>query len=64
MQEMQVQYMGCEDNLAKGMATHSTIPAWKMPWTKEPGRLLLATVHGLQRVRHHWTTNTLFSFLF
>ena len=39
MQEMQVQYMGCEDNLEKGMATDSTIAVWKMPWTKEPGRL-------------------------
>ena len=39
MQEMQVQSLGWEDPLEKEMATHSTIPAWKIPWTEEPGRL-------------------------
>ena len=39
MQEMQVRYTGCEDTLEKGMATHSTILLWKIPWTEEPGRL-------------------------
>ena len=37
-QEMQVQYLGWEDPLEKGMATHSSILAWEIPWTEEPGR--------------------------
>ena len=36
--EMQVQPLGQEDPLEKGMATHSSILAWRMPWTEEPGR--------------------------
>ena len=36
MQETQVQSLGCEDPLEKGMATHSSILAWKIPWTEEP----------------------------
>ena len=39
MQETQVQSLGWEDLLEKEMATHSSILAWKMPWTEEPGRL-------------------------
>ena len=39
MQEMQVQSLGQEDPLEKGMATHSSILAWKIPWTEEPDRL-------------------------
>ena len=39
MQEMQVQSLGWEDPLKKGMATHSSILAWKIPWTEEPGGL-------------------------
>ena len=35
--------------LEKEMATHSSIPAWRIPWTEEPGRLQSM---GLQRVRH------------
>ena len=37
MQETWVQSLGWEDPLEKGMATHSSIPAWRMPWTEEPG---------------------------
>ena len=37
MQETQVQALGQEDPLEKGMATHSSILAWTVPWTKEPG---------------------------
>ena len=37
-QEMKVS-LGREDSLQEEMATHSSIPAWKIPWTKEPGRL-------------------------
>ena len=36
---MQVQSLGQEDPLEVGMATHSSILAWKIPWTEEPGRL-------------------------
>ena len=39
MQEMQVQSLGWEDPLEKEMATHSSILAWEIPWTEEPGRL-------------------------
>ena len=39
MQEMQFQPLGQKDPLQKEMATHSSIPAWEIPWTGEPGRL-------------------------
>ena len=38
MQEMQVQSPGQEDPLQEGMAPHSSILAWRIPWTEEPGR--------------------------
>ena len=37
--ETQVQPLGQEDPLEEGMATHSSISAWRIPWTEEPGRL-------------------------
>ena len=37
MQETQVQFMGWEDAMEKRMATHSSILAWRIPWTEEPG---------------------------
>ena len=49
MQETWVQSLGQEDPLEKEMATHSSIPAWRIPWTEEPGGLQSM---GLQRVRH------------
>ena len=49
MQKTQVQSLCQEDPLEEGMATHSSILAWKIPWTEEPGRLLPI---GLERVRH------------
>ena len=49
MQETWVQPLGREDPLEKGMATHSSILAWRIPWTKEPGGLQSM---GLQRVGH------------
>ena len=49
MQETQVRSLGWEDPLEKGMATHSSILAWRVPWTKEPGGLQSM---GLQRVGH------------
>ena len=39
MQETQVQSLGQEDPLEKGMATHSSILSWRIPWTEEPGGL-------------------------
>ena len=39
MQETQVQSLGQEDVLEKEMATHSSILAWRTPWTEEPGRV-------------------------
>ena len=39
MQETRVQSLGWEDSLEKEMATHSSILAWRIPWTEEPGRL-------------------------
>ena len=39
MQEAQVQSLGREDSLEKGMSTHSSILAWRIPWTEEPGGL-------------------------
>jgi len=39
MQETQIQSLGQEDPLEKDIATHSSILAWRIPWTKEPGRL-------------------------
>ena len=49
MGENQVQYLGWEDLLEKGMATQFSTLAWRIPWTEEPGRLQSM---GLQRVRH------------
>ena len=48
MQKTWVPSLGWEDPLQKGMATHSSILAWKIPWTEEPGRL---QPMGSQRVR-------------
>ena len=52
MWETWVQSLGWEDLLEKGMATHSSILAWRIPWTEEPGGLQSI---GLQRVGHDWT---------
>ena len=48
--EMWVQSLGQEDPLKKGMATHSSILAWRIPWTEEPGGLQSIVS---QRVRHN-----------
>ena len=55
MWETRVQLLGQEDPLEKGMATHSSILAWRIPWTEETGGLQSM---GSQRVRHDWATNT------
>ena len=44
-----------EETLEKGVAIHSSILAWRIPWTEKPGRLQFV---GSQRVRHNWATNT------
>ena len=49
MQETWVQSLDWEDLLEKGVATHSSILAWRIPWTEDPGR---ATVHGVVK---SWT---------
>ena len=56
MQETQVQSLGWEDPLEKGLATQSSILAWKIPWTEGPGGLQSM---GSQRVRHDWLTRPL-----
>ena len=48
VQETWVRFLGQEDPLEKGMATHSSILAWRIPWTEEPGGLQSM---GLHRVR-------------
>ena len=55
MQETRVQSLSREDPLEKSMATHSSTLAWRIPQTKEPGRLQSI---GLQRAGHDRATNT------
>ena len=49
MLETQVRSLNSEDHLEKGMATHSNILAWRVPWTEDPGRLQFM---GWQRITH------------
>ena len=53
VQETWVQCLGWEDPPEEGMATNSSILAWRIPWTEEPGGLWFME---LQRVRHNWVT--------
>ena len=55
MQETRVQTLDQKDPLEKGMAIHSSILAWRIPWTEEPGR---PQSMGSQRVGYDWVTNT------
>ena len=55
MQETQVQSWGRKDPLEKGMATHYSFLAWRIPWTMGPGGLQFL---GSQRVGHDWVSNT------
>ena len=55
MQVTWLQSLGWDDPLEKGTATHSSILAWRIPWTEEHSGL---QSKGSQRVRHDWTTNT------
>ena len=50
IQKTQVPSLGWEDLLKKGMATHSSILAWRIPWREEPGGLLSILSMGSQRV--------------
>ena len=49
MREIRIQSLGQEDPLEKAMAIHSSILAWEIPWTEEPGELQSM---GSERVRH------------
>ena len=56
MQERQVWSLGQEDALEEGMATHSSVLTWRIPWTEEPGGLQsvgLYRVRGLKRLSTH-----------
>ena len=53
MQETQIQSLGWEDPLEKEMAIHTSILAWRIPWTEEPGGLQLL---GLQKVGYDLVT--------
>ena len=54
LQETQILFLGRDNALEKEMASHSSILAWRAPWTEEPGRLQFM---GLERVRYDWETN-------
>ena len=58
MQETWVQSLGQEDPLEKDMATHSSILAWRIPWTEEPARLQSMRS---QKIRHDWMTSLHFT---
>ena len=49
MRDIQVRFLGGKEPLEQGAATHSSIFAWRIPWTEEPGRI---QAMGLQRVGH------------
>ena len=53
-EKTQVRTLDQDDSLEKEMATHSSILAWKISWTEEPGGLQSM---ALQRLRHDWATN-------
>ena len=58
MQETQVRLLGGDDPLEKEMATHSSILAWEIPWTEEPGELQSVVS---QRVGHNLVTKHAFA---
>ena len=60
MRETGIRSLGWEYPLEKEMATHSSIVAWRIPWTEEPGRLQSM---GSQRVGHDWATSLHFTSL-
>ena len=64
MQETWVQSLGGEDHLEKDMATHSSLLAWRIPWTEEPGRLQLMGCKELDSTEQltHTQSSTLVKF--
>ena len=60
-QETLVWFLVWKDALEEGMATHSNVLAWRIPWTEESGGLHSV---GWERVGHDWATNTHFDLLF
>ena len=54
IQEMWIRSLGRKDPLEEGLATHSSIRAWRILWTEKPGRL--QSIIGSHRVRHNWVT--------
>ena len=70
MQGTQVQFLNWEDPLEKGMATHSSILAWRIPWTEEPGGLQSIGLHRVGHDRsdfththmHNWHTPSQYSY--
>ena len=56
MQETRVQSLGCKDPLEKEMAVHSSILAWKIPWTAEPGRKESDTTERLHSNQNPYKT--------
>ena len=60
MQEIWVQSLGQEDPLEEGMATHSSILAWEIPWTQEPGRLHSMGVTESNKTEHTHYTNVIY----
>ena len=61
MQDTQVQSLTGKDSLEKGMASHSSMLAWRIPWAGEPGRLKYM---GSQRIRQNWSDSTSRFFFF
>ena len=59
LQETWLWSVAWEDPLEEGMATHSSILTWRMPWTEEPGGLQSM---GSQRVRHGWVTKHIYPY--
>ena len=62
MQETQVRPLGGGDPLEKGMATHSSILTWRIPWTEKPGRL--QSMGLLPSIKQDWATNTYLHLLY
>ena len=56
MQETRVPSLSQEDPLEKGMATHSSILAWRIPWTEDPGRVRLDSTASTFQHRWSWMT--------
>ena len=54
--ETWVQSLGWKDPLEKGMAVYSSVPAWEIPWTEEPGRLQSLGLQKSQMLRHELET--------